>query len=228
MAVRNPDAYANRLAFFRDGRDTGAKTLTPLYTRAVDLTEDAVHLGAELLKRAEDKFEETASVVDQRVQQGDARLKGLQQLLTDAERTLASTLANESDRIIAEADLALIRATLATNAANINTRIFAGGSDKAIGVASELLEQLFDGIYYPDEGSFSLETVKTSLNAIVSAIPLAGAAYSIATALYQIAERAKIRQKAANDHVRYVEDYCEAIEQWKRAAAAVMLSFSLS
>ncbi len=112
-----------------------------------------------------------------------------------------------SDRIIAEADLALIRATLATNAANINTRIFAAGSDNAVGVASKLLEQLFDEIYYPDEGSFSLETVKTSLNAIVSAIPLAGAAYSIATALYQITERAKMRQKAANDHVRYVEDY---------------------
>jgi hypothetical protein len=227
VAVQNPDAYAKRLDFFRVARDGATKTLKPLYAGAVDLTEDALPIGMELVKRAGEKFEDDSAVVDQRLDRGGERLKRLEKLLTGAERTLATKIANETDRAIAEADLALIRATLSTDVSNINTRIFATGSDMALTVVSKLLDQLFDEIYYPDEGSFSLETVKQGLAAILSSIPFAGAAYSITTALYQISERAKLRQQTANDHVRYVEEYCEAIERWKRAAAAVMLSFSV-
>jgi hypothetical protein len=226
VAVRNPEAYSKRLDFFRVARDGATKTFKPLYAGAVDLTEDALPVAMALVKRAHDKFAEDASVVDQRLRQGDARIERLEKLLAGAERTLASKTADESDRIVTEADLQFIRTILSTDVSNTNTRIFAQGSDIALGVVSKLLEQLFDHIYYPDEGSFSLETVKEGLDAILASIPLAGAVYSITTAIHRIAERAKLRQQAANDHARYVEDYCEAIERWKRAAAAVMLSFS--
>jgi len=220
--VQNPDAYKKRLEFF-ESADPGL-TLAPLYARAIRLTKDGNRAAEALYDIGVANIRETTELAKRQLEHNEARLQNFQKLLAHADRALSDGTSTKFAKSLAEVDARFVLIGLFTvDAAKVNLENFVEASNKTVEAVPALIVELYDSIYYPDEGSFKLAAVKQTLNAIISSIPVIGNGYAIASSVYQVTERAKLNQAAAIQHARYVEDYCEAIERWTLAAATAIL-----
>jgi hypothetical protein len=193
--------------------------LRHLYSRAIQLTERSLLTLKELADCAHKALSSSTATEKERADAAKAKLDSAMALVKEALLDLQKLEHGDLSFSLAMSKLVLAKATGFETKIDMKIQEVRVALDTALlQGASSLGNELIDKIWRPDESQFELDAVLEGLKEAVKMVPVLGHLLSGLEALHKVVRARSIARDAAVQHIRYIEDYCDALEIWLMTA----------